>query len=138
MYPEEIVKPCRAQLTENGFDSLESSADVERYMNDNKGETILMVVNSVCGCAAGSARPGVLKSLQNDKTPGKLATVFAGVDREATQTAREFMLPYPGSSPSIAIFKNGQLVHFIERHMIEGRSADMIAEHLKACYAQFC
>lgn len=138
MYPEEIVKPCRSQLTDNGFTSLETANEVESFMNENNNNTVLMVVNSVCGCAAGSARPGVLKSLQNEKTPTKLATVFAGVDREATQSARDFMLPYPGSSPSIAIFKNGQLVHFIERHMIEGRSADMIAEHLKACYQQFC
>lgn len=136
MYPEEIVKPCRSQLTDNGFTSLESSSAVENFMNENKSENILLVVNSVCGCAAGSARPGVLKSLTNDKTPSKLVTVFAGVDKDATQMAREFMLPYPGSSPSIALFKNGQLVHFIERHMIEGRSADMIAEHLKACYDQ--
>jgi len=138
MYPEEIVKPCRAQLTENGFESLETAESVENFMKESGSDTALLVVNSVCGCAAGSARPGVLKSLTGNITPARLATVFAGVDTEATQTAREFMLPYPPSSPSIALFKNGKLVHFVERHMIEGRPADMIAEHLKACYEQFC
>ena len=138
MYPEEIVKPCRSQLTDHGFTSLESAAEVENFMQNNQSGTILLVVNSVCGCAAGSARPGVLKSLQADKKPTKTATVFAGVDKDATQSARDFMLPYPPSSPSIALFKDGKLVHFIERHMIEGRSADMIAEHLKACYEEFC
>lgn len=138
MYPQEIVNPCRSQLTENGFASLESAADVENFFKDSANETTVLVVNSVCGCAAGTARPGVLRSLTNEKLPAKLATVFAGVDREATDAARAHMLPYPPSSPSIAIFKNGELVHFVERYMIEGRSAEMIADHLKACYDQFC
>lgn len=138
MYPQEIVNPCRGQLTDNGFESLESSEDVKNFFNEAGNGVSLMVINSVCGCAAGTARPGVLKSLTHSKTPNKLATVFAGVDREATETARSYMLPYPPSSPSIALFKNGELVHFVERYMIEGRSADMIAEHLKDCYDQFC
>lgn len=138
MYPQEIVNPCRNQLTENGFESLESSEAVENFFKETANETAVLVVNSVCGCAAGTARPGVLRSLTNDKLPGKLATVFAGVDSEATNAARTHMLPYPPSSPSIAIFKNGELVHFVERYMIEGRSAEMIADHLKACYDQFC
>lgn len=138
MYPQEIVIPCRGQLTENGFESLETAEAVENFFQNASGETSILVVNSVCGCAAGTARPGVLRSLTAEKIPGKLATVFAGVDREATDAARAHMLPYPPSSPSIAIFKNGELVHFVERYMIEGRSAEMIAEHLKACYEQFC
>jgi putative YphP/YqiW family bacilliredoxin len=138
MYPLEIVNPCRAELTNNGFQSLESSVDVDQFFSESNDDVSLMVINSVCGCAAGSARPGVLKSLNSDKKPARLATVFAGVDKEAVSKAREFMLPYPPSSPSIAIFKGNQLIHFIERHHIEGRSADMIAEHLKAAYQQFC
>ena len=137
MYPQEVVIPCRSQLTDNGFESLESAEAVKNFFNNAAGVS-LVVVNSVCGCAAGTARPGVLRSLDAAKTPAKLATVFAGVDREATEAARSFMLPYPPSSPSIAIFKDGELVHFVERYMIEGRSADMIAEHLKACYEHFC
>lgn len=137
MYPPEVVIPCRSQLTDNGFESLESAEAVRNFFNNAAGVS-LVVVNSVCGCAAGTARPGVLRSLDAAKTPAKLATVFAGVDREATETARSYMLPYPPSSPSIAIFKDGELVHFVERYMIEGRSAEMIAEHLKACYEQFC
>jgi putative YphP/YqiW family bacilliredoxin len=138
MYPQEIVNPCRRQLTDNGFESLESAEDVKKFFSEAGNGVSMVVINSVCGCAAGTARPGVLKSLTHGKTPNKLGTVFAGVDREATEMARSYMLPYPPSSPSIAIFKNGELVHFVERHMIEGRSADMIAEHLKACYDQFC
>jgi putative YphP/YqiW family bacilliredoxin len=138
MYPEQIVVPCRSQLTENGFESLETPGDVENFFNNAKEGVAIVVVNSVCGCAAGTARPGVLKSLTHSKKPAKLGTVFAGVDREATESARAKMVPYPPSSPSIAIFKDGRLVHFVERYMIEGRSADMIAEHLKACYDQFC
>lgn len=137
MYPPEVVIPCRSQLIDNGFESLESAEAVKNFFNTASGVS-LVVVNSVCGCAAGTARPGVLRSLDAPKTPANLATVFAGVDREATETARSYMLPYPPSSPSIAIFKDGELVHFVERYMIEGRSAEMIAEHLKACYEQFC
>lgn len=137
MYPLEIVNPCREQLTENGFESLESAEAVTDIMNNTQG-TLLLVVNSVCGCAARGARPGVIKSLQNSKKPGKLATVFAGVDADATNKAREYFLPYPPSSPSIALFKDGHLVHFIERHQIEGTSDEILANHLKEVYNEFC
>ncbi len=137
MYPEQIVKPCREELTQRGFDSLSTAEEVEKYLSEKKGTTLL-VINSVCGCAAGTARPGVLLSLTGDKTPNNLATVFAGVDNEAVAKAREFTLPYPPSSPSIAVFKDGKLAHFIERHQIEGRSAQVIAEHLKAVYEEIC
>ncbi|MEN7551402.1 BrxA/BrxB family bacilliredoxin [Rapidithrix thailandica] len=138
MYPEHLTAPMKQQLVNEGFTDLTTSEQVEELLNKEEG-TALVVVNSVCGCAAGTARPGVILSLENsEKKPDVLATVFAGVDKEATQKAREFMLPYPPSSPSIALFKNGELVHFVERHHIEGRSAEMIAEHLKAVYKEFC
>lgn len=137
MYPQEIVIPCKEQLTSNGFESLESASSVENILNEKSG-TALIVVNSVCGCAARGARPGVIKSLQNTKVPSKLATVFAGVDTEAVNKAREFFAPYPPSSPSIALFKNGELVHFIERHQIEGTPDDVLAEHLMDVYDEFC
>jgi putative YphP/YqiW family bacilliredoxin len=137
MYPEQIVKPCKEELIQRGFDSLESASEVEKYLSEKSGTTLL-VINSVCGCAAGTARPGVLLSLTADKSPNNLATVFAGVDTEAVAKAREFTLPYPPSSPSIAVFKDGKLAHFIERHQIEGRSAQVIAEHLKAVYEEVC
>ncbi len=124
-------------LTEYGFESLTTPADVEAVFEDQKG-TALLVVNSVCGCAAAMARPGAKRSLQSDKRPDKLYTVFAGVDGEATAKAREYLLPYPPSSPSIALFKDGKLVHFLERRHIEGRPAEVIAENLKAAYEQFC
>jgi putative YphP/YqiW family bacilliredoxin len=136
-YPEMLVAPMRAELTREGFEELKSEKEVDEAMNDAEG-TALLVVNSVCGCAAGSARPGVLKSLQADKKPNRLLTVFAGQEVEAVTKAREYLLPYPPSSPSIALFKDGELVHFIERHNIEGRTADMISENLKAAYQQFC
>jgi len=137
MYPEELVKPMRSELTSNGFKELKNKEEVDSTFNSQKG-TALLVVNSVCGCAAGSARPGVLMSLSGDKKPDSLLTVFAGQDREATESAREHLLPYPPSSPAIGLFKDGELVHMIERHHIEGRSADMIANHLKMAYDQFC
>lgn len=137
MYPEELVSPMRAELTRNGFNELKDSEAVNNALGNKEG-TALLVVNSVCGCAAGSARPGVLTSLDMDKKPDKLLTVFAGQDAEATAKAREFLLPYPPSSPSIGLFKNGELVHFIERHHIEGRSAEMISNHLKEVYNEFC
>jgi putative YphP/YqiW family bacilliredoxin len=106
---------------------------------EQESGTTLVVVNSVCGCAAGAARPGVKLAVQHsDVKPDRLVTVFAGVDKEATQTAREYMLPYPPSSPSIALFKNGELVHFVERHHIEGRSAEMIANHLVMAFDEYC
>ncbi|MCK5469957.1 MAG: BrxA/BrxB family bacilliredoxin, partial [Cyclobacteriaceae bacterium] len=123
MYPEELVSPMRAELTNVGFDELKSAEAVENHLKEKEGTTLL-VINSVCGCAAGTARPGVAMALQNSqKKPTNLATVFAGVDQEATAKVREYTLPFPPSSPSIALFKDGELVHFVERHHIEGRPA---------------
>ncbi len=138
MYPEELVSPMRSELTSIGFDELKSAEEVENHLKDKKGTTLL-VINSVCGCAAGTARPGVAWAIQKaSKKPSNLATVFAGVDQEATAKAREYTLPYPPSSPSIALFKDGELVHFVERHHIEGRSAEMIGEHLAAVFEDLC
>ena len=136
MYPEALVKPMKNELTSLGFEELTTPDAVEKAIGSQG--TVLMVVNSVCGCAAGAARPGVKKSLDNAKLPGKLTTVFAGFDIEATAQARKHFAPYPPSSPCIALFRNGELVHFVERHHIEGRNADMIAEHLKMAYNEFC
>ncbi len=137
MYPEEIVIPMKEELTENGFSEMLSSADVDETLKDEG--TTLVVINSVCGCSAGTARPGVLMAVHNSvKKPTHLATSFAGFDVDAVNKLREHLLPYPPSSPSIALFKNGQLVHFIERHMIEGRSAQMIAENLIGAFEQHC
>ena len=136
MYPEAIVKPMKAELVSAGFEELTSPEDVDKAIQSQG--TVLMVVNSVCGCAAGAARPGVKKSLENGKKPSKLTTVFAGYDTEAVTEARKFFAPYPPSSPSIALFKNGELVHFIERHNIEGHNANAISEHLKAVYDEYC
>lgn len=138
MYPEQLVAPMRADLTTVGFHELKTPADVENSLKDKKGTT-LMVINSVCGCAAGAARPGIKWALQNSsKKPEHLTTVFAGVDKEAVAKAREFTLPYPPSSPSIALFKDGELVHFVERHHIEGRNAQMIGEHLVEVFEEYC
>ena len=137
MYPAELVAPMSKDLTNAGFESLHSPQEVIDVL-ENQAGTALLVVNSVCGCAAANARPGVKIALQNDKQPAKLYTVFAGVDTDATAKAREFLLPYPPSSPAIALFKDGRLVHFLERHHIEGRSAMMIAENLKAAFNDFC
>jgi putative YphP/YqiW family bacilliredoxin len=125
------------QLTDIGFESLSSAEEVVEVLEQKEG-TVLLVVNSVCGCAAANARPGARMALDNEKTPDKLTTVFAGVDLEATAKAREFLLPYPPSSPSIALFKDGKLVHFLERHHIEGRSAEIIAENLKLAFDRYC
>jgi putative YphP/YqiW family bacilliredoxin len=137
MYPIDLVAPMAKDLTGFGFESLKTPEEVISTLENEKGTTLL-VVNSVCGCAAAMARPGAKLSLMNEKRPEKLVTVFAGVDAEATSKAREYLLPYPPSSPSIALFKEGKLVHFIERHQIEGRSAEMIAANLKSAYDQFC
>jgi putative YphP/YqiW family bacilliredoxin len=138
MYPDQIVAPMREELTSIGFQELRTSADVDSVLTDKEG-TVLVVVNSVCGCAAGAARPGVKLALeQGNKKPAKLTTVFAGNDGEATAQARSYFAPYPPSSPAMALFKNGKLVHFIERHHIEGRSAQMIAENLKAAFDEYC
>jgi len=136
MYPESIVKPMKAELTTAGFEDLMSPEEVDKAITAEG--TVLMVVNSVCGCAAGAARPGVRKSLENGKKPSKLTTVFAGFDTDAVAQARKHFAPYPPSSPAIALFKNGELVHFVERHNIEGRNANAIAEHLKAVYDEYC
>ncbi len=137
MYPIELVAPMARDLTDHGFISLSTAKEVEEVLENQKGTTLL-VVNSVCGCAAGMARPGVKLALQNEKVPEHLFTVFAGVDKEATATAREYLLPYPPSSPSIALLKDGKLVHMIERHHIEGRSADIIAANLKMAFDAYC
>jgi putative YphP/YqiW family bacilliredoxin len=137
-YPEMLVAPMRQQLVDAGFKSLMTAEEVAAAMTNNEG-TKLMVFNSVCGCAAGTARPGIMKAVQeSSKLPKELLTVFAGQEVEAVAKAREFIAPYPPSSPSIGLYKNGELVHFIERHNIEGRSADMIAENLKAAFEEFC
>ncbi len=137
MYPPELVKPMKEDLTTVGFKELSSAADVDNAMSTNNG-AMLVVVNSVCGCAAGNMRPGVKLSLNNEKIPQSLTTVFAGVDQEATAQARKYFLPYPPSSPSVALFKDGKLVHFLERHHIEGVTAQMIAENLSAAYNEYC
>lgn len=137
MYPPELVKPMKEDLTNVGFKQLTTSDEVDQTIQNSKG-TLLVVVNSVCGCAAGNMRPGVKLSLNNAKKPVELATVFAGVDGEATNQARKYFLPYPPSSPSIALFNDGKLVHFLERHHIEGGTAQMIAENLSEAYNEFC
>ena len=137
MYPAEIVTPMKEELTEYGFQEMLSSNDVENQLS--KEGTTLVVINSVCGCSAGTARPGVLMAVSNSpKKPDHLSTSFAGFDIEAVNKVREHLLPYPPSSPSIALFKDGKLVHFIERHMIEGRSAQMIAHNLIGAFEQYC
>ncbi len=137
MYPVEIVQPMKEELTENGFSEIVSKEEVENQLKQ-EGTTLVMI-NSVCGCSAGSARPGVLMAVANSKKkPEHLTTSFAGFDTEAIQTWRKHLLPYPPSSPAIALFKNGELVHFIERHQIEGRPAQMIAHNLISAFDQYC
>ena len=137
MYPEEMCAPMREDLTEVGYKELRTAEDVDSLLANQEG-TALVVINSVCGCAAGNARPAAKMATQFTKKPDVFATAFAGQDPEATARAREYMLPYPPSSPSIAVFKDGKIVHMIERHHIEGRSAEMIADNLKACFEQIC
>lgn len=137
MYPEHLVHPMRMDIVEGGFQELKQASEVEEVLA--KPGTTLLFINSVCGCSARTARPGVKEAVAaSTKKPDTLVTVFAGVDQEATQKAREYTLPYPPSSPSIALFKDGELVHFVERHNIEGRTAAMISEHLKMVYDEFC
>src|SRR3982751_823775 len=137
MYPAEIVIPMKEELTENGFAEMLTPTEVDEKLADQG--TTLVVINSVCGCSAGTARPGVLMAVHNSsKKPDHVTTSFAGFDVDAVKKIREHLLPYPPSSPSIALFKNGQLVHFIERHNIEGRSAGMIAENLIGAFEQYC
>ncbi len=137
MYPEHITKPCEEQLTNAGFKALKTPEEVSEILTEKEGTTLL-VINSVCGCAAANARPAALASITHAKHPKNLVTVFAGVDGDAVSKAREFTFPYPPSSPSIGLFKDGKLVHFIERHMIEGRPAKMIADNLVAAYDEYC
>jgi putative YphP/YqiW family bacilliredoxin len=137
MYPAELVAPMKQDLVNAGFEEMLTPSQVDETIANTKG-TLLVVVNSVCGCAAGNMRPGVKLSLNGDKKPTKLTTVFAGVDGEAVAQARKHFLPYPPSSPSIALFKDGELVHFLERHHIEGGTAQMIAENLTEAYNEFC
>lgn len=137
MYPEEFVVPMKEELTDNGFTELLSSADVQDQLK--KEGTTLVMINSVCGCSAGTARPGVVMAVMNSEVkPDFLTTTFAGFDTEAVNEVRKHLLPYPPSSPSIALFKNGELVHFIERHHIEGRSAQMIAQNLIGAFQEHC
>ena len=137
MYPVEIVQPMKEELTDNGFKELTTGEEVVAQLHE-KGTTLVMI-NSVCGCSAGSARPGVLMAVANaSKRPDHLATSFAGFDMETVQTLRQHLLPYPPSSPAIALFKDGELVHFIERHQIEGRPAQLIAHNLIAAFEQYC
>ncbi|MBX2903940.1 MAG: BrxA/BrxB family bacilliredoxin [Chitinophagales bacterium] len=138
MYPADLVMPMKADLTDVGFKELTNAAEVDAALQNQSGTTFL-VINSVCGCAAGSARPAVQDAVKTSaKLPSNLVTAFAGVDTEATARAREYTLPYPPSSPSMALFKDGKLVHFIERHQIEGNNAATIAEHLKKVFEHFC
>tara|TARA_B100000427_G_scaffold315988_1_gene310618 strand:+ start:2722 stop:3138 length:417 start_codon:yes stop_codon:yes gene_type:complete len=136
-YPEEMCRPMRADLTSAGFLELRTPEDVSALLDQKEG-TVLLMVNSVCGCAAGNARPAVKIATGFDKKVDTFATVFAGQDIGATAKAREYMAPFPASSPSIAVFKDGDLVHFIERHHIEGRTAEMIADNLRDCFDQIC
>ena len=137
MYPAELTMPMAKELEDKGFTSLKTAEEVDQILSKKEG-SVLVVVNSVCGCAAANARPAAIMSVQGDKKPDQLVTVFAGVDGAAVQKAREYFLPFPPSSPSMALFSNGKLVHFIERHQIEGKPAQMIAENLMAAYNEFC
>ncbi len=137
MYPEEIVLPMKEEMTDNGFQELLTSAEVDETLN--KKGTALVFINSICGCSAGTARPGVIRAVQeSEKKPEVLATSFAGFDTDAVNNIRQHLLPYPPSSPAIALFKDGSLVHLIERHHIEGRSAQMIANNLKQAFQEYC
>ncbi len=137
MYPAEIVMPMKAELTDNGFDELLTATEVDETLG--KEGTTLVMINSVCGCAAGAARPGVVMAVHNSaKRPDKLTTVFAGFDIAAVNKVREHLLPYPPSSPAIALFKDGNLVHMVERHQIEGRPAQVIAKNLIAAFEEYC
>ncbi|MGM5631726.1 BrxA/BrxB family bacilliredoxin [Apibacter raozihei] len=137
MYPEEMVLPMKAQLTNKGFEDLNTAEKVSNALKQSG--TTLLIINSVCGCAAGAARPGVVLSVEGSgKKPDHLVTTFAGFDVDAVKTAREHLVPFPPSSPSIALFKDGELVHFLERHHIEGHSAEMIAENLQHAFEEYC
>ncbi len=136
MYPPDLVAPMKAELTKAGFEDLTSPEQVDKAITSEG--TTLVVINSVCGCAAANARPAARIAVTNDKKPTRITTVFAGVDSEAVAQARKYMLPYPPSSPSMGLFKDGKLVHFIERHHIEGKPAEMIAENLAEAFNAYC
>jgi len=136
MYPEYLVEPMRAELTNVGFEELKTPEEVDSAINTEG--TVLVIVNSVCGCAAANARPAARIAAANEKHPTKLVTVFAGMEKDAVDKARGYMMPFPPSSPSIALFKDGKLVHMIERHQIEGRPAQMIADSLIGAFEQYC
>jgi putative YphP/YqiW family bacilliredoxin len=136
MYPEQLIVPMKQELIAVGFEDLRNAEEVTAAVQ-SKG-TLLIVVNSVCGCAAGAARPGVKLSLETTKRPNRIATVFAGFDTEATEEVRKYFLPFPPSSPCIGIFKDGKLVHFVERHHIEVSSVALISENLKAAFEVYC
>ncbi|HLR00782.1 MAG TPA: BrxA/BrxB family bacilliredoxin [Sphingobacterium sp.] len=136
MYPEYLVAPMRQELVDAGFEELKTSEEVESAIPTDG--TVFLVVNSVCGCAAANARPAAKSAIQNEKSPAKLVTVFAGMETDAVDKAREYMLPYPPSSPAMALFKDGKLVHMIERHHIEGKPAELIAENLTAAFNEYC
>lgn len=136
MYPEDIVAPMREDLTAVGFSETRTPEAIEESIKQEG--TALVVINSVCGCAAANARPAVKMAVESKKKPDRLLTAFAGNDVEAVKKAREMMAPFPPSSPSMALFKDGKLVHMIERHHIEGRPAEMIAENLKQAFNEFC
>jgi putative YphP/YqiW family bacilliredoxin len=137
MYPQELTLPLSKDLTDFGFEGLTSPSEVAEVLDKKEG-TVLLVVNSVCGCAAANARPGAKMAIQGEKKPDKLVTVFAGVDREAVEVARDYLLPYPPSSPAIALFKDGKLVHMLERRHIEGNSARVIADNLVHAFDVYC
>ena len=137
MYPEHLTKPMEAELTNAGFQALHTAEEVEQILGQKEG-TVLLMVNSVCGCAAANARPAAIASAKSEKHPDKMVTVFAGVDKGAVDKAREYTFPFPPSSPSIGLFKDGKLVHFIERHQIEGRPAQLIANNLLAAFQEYC
>lgn len=137
MYPEDMVAPMREELVNAGFKETRTAEEVEQILSQKEGTTLVMV-NSVCGCAARNARPAATMAASYDKKPNNLITVFAGNDKEAVDKARAYMLPFPPSSPAMALFKNGELVHMIERHHIEGRPAELIAENLKMAFDEFC
>lgn len=136
MYPEYLVAPMRKELTDAGFEDLKTAEEVDSAINNN--ESVLVVINSVCGCAASNARPAAKAAVENTKRPSKIVTVFAGVEKEAVDKARSFMAPYPPSSPAMALFKGGKLVHMIERHHIEGKPAQLIADNLIAAFEEYC
>ncbi len=137
MYPEQLVRPMKAELTQHGFEELLTPADVDRVLPQSG--TTLVMINSVCGCSAGTARPGVLMAVLNSaKKPDHITTTFAGFDLDAVKRVREYLLPYPPSSPAVALLKDGKVVHMIERHMIEGRPAQMIAANLMQAFENYC